>query len=81
MSFQLHIYASLAEKERSFKAALAAKRARGEPLGNLKTLIEETRQKQLIPLKAMPLLGIQNMKKWQWIITVKAILVTKLLKP
>lgn len=41
--FQLHIYASLAEKERSLisqrtKAALAAKRARGESLGNLKTL-------------------------------------------
>ena len=47
--FQLHIYASLAEKERSLisqrtKAALSAKRARGELLGNLKTLTVENRK-------------------------------------
>ena len=38
--FMLHIYAAVAEKERALiaqrtKAALAAKKARGEPLGNL----------------------------------------------
>jgi hypothetical protein len=41
--FMLHIYAAVAEKERVLisqrtKAALAAKRARGEPLGNLESL-------------------------------------------
>ena len=50
--FQLHIYASLAEKERSLisqrtKAALAAKRLRGESLGNLQTLTVENRQKAI----------------------------------
>ena len=54
--FQLHIYASLAEKERSLisqrtKAALSAKRARGEPLGNLKTLTVENRQKAIDTIK------------------------------
>ena len=55
--FQLHIYASLAEKERSLisqrtKAALAAKRARGESLGNLKTLTVENRQKAIDTVKS-----------------------------
>jgi DNA invertase Pin-like site-specific DNA recombinase len=59
--FQLHIYASLAEKERSLisqrtKAALAAKRARGESLGNLKTLTVENRQKAAETTKANALL-------------------------
>lgn len=54
--FQLHIYASLAEKERSLisqstKAALSAKRARGESLGNLKTLTVENRQKAIDTIK------------------------------
>jgi len=42
-NFQLHLYAALAEKERQListrpKAALAAKKARGEQLGNFNTL-------------------------------------------
>ena len=54
--FQLHIYASLAEKERSLisqrtKAVLAAKRARGESLGNLKTLTVENRLKAIDIIK------------------------------
>lgn len=48
-SFMLHIHAAVAEQERRriserTKAALAAKRARGEPLGNLENL-ERTRGK------------------------------------
>lgn len=43
--FMLHLYAALAEKERTLisgrtRAALAAKRARGEPLGNRVNLTE-----------------------------------------
>lgn len=42
-NFQLHLFAALAEKEREListrtKAALAAKKARGEPLGNFASL-------------------------------------------
>lgn len=44
-SFMLHLYAALAEKERTLiaertRAALRAKRARGEPLGNRRNLRE-----------------------------------------
>jgi DNA invertase Pin-like site-specific DNA recombinase len=50
-NFQLHLFASLAEKERAFisqrtKAALQAKKERGEVLGNLKGL-EKARPKGL----------------------------------
>jgi DNA invertase Pin-like site-specific DNA recombinase len=63
--FQLHIYASLAEKERSLisqrtKAALSAKRARGESLGNLKTLTIENRQKAVDTIKSNAL--VRNAK-------------------
>jgi DNA invertase Pin-like site-specific DNA recombinase len=55
----------LAEKERSLishrtKAALAAKSARGESLGNLKTLTIENRQKAILTIKSNAL--VRNAK-------------------
>ena len=53
--FMLHIYAAVAEKERSLisqrtKAALAAKKARGEPLGNPR--LAEAQSKGVATIKA-----------------------------
>lgn len=56
--FIMHLYASLAEKERLLigqrtKAGLASKRARGEPLGNLTTLhIARERAGQVVAAQA-----------------------------